>query len=81
MSAAGCSLKNQRMLLITDIRGTGRMAAIDVAPPRWPGARGEGGKCLFEAGLHSVFTEDAGFELPPLVSTRERTDEVLRNLA
>ncbi len=63
--------------VITDIRGMGLMAAIDVAPAGGPGARGyEVQKRLFEAGLHIKFTGDAGLISPPLVSTREHVDEL-----
>jgi len=63
--------------VITDIRGYGLMAAIDVAPEGGPGARGyELQKRLYKAGLHIKFTGDAGLLAPPLVSEKEHIDEM-----
>lgn len=63
--------------VITDIRGYGLMAAIDVAPEGGPGARGyELQKRLYKAGMHIKFTGDAGLLAPPLVSEKEHIDEM-----
>ena len=63
--------------MITDIRGYGLMAAIDVTPDGGPGARGyEIQKRLYKAGLHIKFTGDAGLLAPPLVSEKEHIDEM-----
>jgi len=65
------------MAVITDIRGYGLMAAIDVAPAGGPGARGtEVQKRLFDAGLHIKFTGDSGLLAPPLISERAHIDEL-----
>ena len=67
--------------VITDIRGYGLMAAIDVAPDGKPGVRGtEVQKRLFDAGLHIKFTGDAGLLAPPLISERAHIDELCAKL-
>ncbi len=68
--------------VVTDIRGYGLMAAIDVAlPERDPGASGmEMQKKLFWDGLHVKFTGDAGILAPPLVATRAHIDELVDKL-
>ncbi|MEM7404920.1 MAG: aspartate aminotransferase family protein [Pseudomonadota bacterium] len=67
--------------VITDIRGYGLMAAIDVAQDGAPGRRGtEVQKKLFDAGLHIKFTGDAGLVAPPLISERAHIDELAGKL-
>ncbi|MGI9483547.1 MAG: aminotransferase class III-fold pyridoxal phosphate-dependent enzyme [Hyphomicrobiales bacterium] len=67
--------------LITDIRGYGMMAAIDVKAAAAPGARGTTlQKKLFWNGLHIKFTGDCGIIAPPLVSEKEHIDEICRLL-
>jgi len=63
--------------LISDIRGYGLMAAIDVAPGDRPGARGlQVQKQLFANGLHVKFTGDSGIIAPPLIVEREQIDAI-----
>ena len=67
--------------LITDIRGYGLMAAIDVKPEKAPGVRGTKlQKKLFWNGLHIKFTGDAAIIAPPLVSEKEHIDQICRVL-
>ncbi len=62
---------------ITDIRGYGLLAGIDVKPGAAPGARGsELQKKLFWNGLHIKFTGDSGILAPPLVADRAHIDEM-----
>ena len=63
--------------VITDLRGYGLIAGLDVAPGDRPGARGyEVQKKLFEAGLHIKMTGDAGIIAPPLIVEKEAIDEI-----
>ncbi len=67
--------------LVTDIRGYGLLAGIDVAPGAVPGARGsEIQKQLFWNGLHIKFTGDAGIIAPPLIAEHEHIDELTAKL-
>lgn len=64
--------------IITDIRGYGLMAAIDVRPDGAPGRRGTAlQKKLFWNGLHIKFTGDAGVIAPPLVIERSQIDDLV----
>lgn len=66
---------------ITDIRGYGMMAGIDVKPDGAPGVRGmELQKRLFHEGLHIKFTGDAGIVAPPLVAEKAHIDELCEKL-
>jgi len=67
--------------VISDIRGVGMMAAIDVAPDAVPGARGhEAQKRLFDAGLNLKSTGDALIIAPPFVAERHHIDEIAGKL-
>lgn len=67
----------QDIPVVTDIRGYGMLAGVDVAPADRPGARGhEIQKRLYDAGLHVKFTGDAGVIAPPLVAERSHIDEI-----
>ncbi|MDX1605016.1 MAG: aspartate aminotransferase family protein [Candidatus Competibacterales bacterium] len=62
---------------ITDIRGYGMMAGIDLAPAGGPGKRGyDAQKRLYHAGLHIKFTGDAGIIAPPFVIEKAQIDEL-----
>ena len=63
---------------ITDIRGYGLLAGIDVDPgDHPPGTRGLGvQKSLWKAGLHIKMTGDSGIIAPPLISQRAHVDEL-----
>jgi len=62
---------------ISDIRGYGMMAAIDLKPGAAPGARGVAmQKKLFWNGLHIKFTGDCGIYAPPLVCEKSHIDEM-----
>ena len=63
---------------VTDIRGYGMIAGIDVAAGDVPGARGtQIQKDLFWNGLHVKFTADTGIVAPPLVAEKEHIDEIV----
>ena len=63
--------------VVTDIRGYGLMAGIDLAPGAGPGARGtEVMKNLFAAGLHLKFTGDCALAAPPLVAEKSDIDDI-----
>ncbi|MDE0308709.1 MAG: aminotransferase class III-fold pyridoxal phosphate-dependent enzyme [Acidiferrobacterales bacterium] len=68
--------------VVTDVRGFGMMAGIDV---RQDGAPGNAGltiqKQLFHSGLHVKATGDALIVAPPLVSTRAHIDEICEKFA
>lgn len=64
--------------IITDIRGYGLMAAIDVAPQGNVGIRGTRlQKELFWEGLHVKFTGDSGIIAPPLVIEKSQIDDLV----
>jgi beta-alanine--pyruvate transaminase len=64
--------------LVTDIRGYGLMAAIDVKPGKAPGARGnELQKRMFWNGLHIKWTGDAAIIAPPLMVDKSHVDEIV----
>ena len=63
--------------IVTDIRGYGLIAGIDLAPTGRPGERGsEAQKKLFAAGLHVKFTGDAGIIAPPLIAEKSHIDAI-----
>jgi beta-alanine--pyruvate transaminase len=63
--------------IVTDIRGIGLLAGIDVKAGAAPGIRGtQIQKHLFQNGMHVKFTGDCGIVAPPLVATREHIDEM-----
>ncbi len=67
--------------VVTDIRGYGLLAGIDLAPAAKPGERGyEAAKRLFAAGLHVKFTGDSGIVAPPLIAEKRHIDEICGRL-
>ena len=71
----------QDLGVVTDIRGYGMIAGIDVAAGDAPGARGtQIQKDLFWSGLHVKFTADTGIIAPPLVVEKEHIDDIVRIL-
>ena len=63
---------------VTDIRGYGMLAGIDLAMDGRPGARGyDATKRLFAAGLHVKFTGDAGIIAPPFVAEKSHIDQIV----
>jgi beta-alanine--pyruvate transaminase len=63
---------------VTDIRGFGMLAGIDLAMDGRPGARGyDATKRLFAAGLHIKFTGDAGIVAPPFVAEKSHIDQMI----
>ena len=67
--------------IVTDIRGYGLIAGIDLAPDGAPGMRGTRvQKKLFWGGMHIKFTGDCGILAPPLVAERGHIDEMCRIL-
>ncbi len=64
--------------LVTDIRGIGYLAGVDVAADGAPGRRGTAlQKDLFTNGLHIKFTGDCGLIAPPFVAERSHIDELV----
>ena len=64
--------------LVTDIRGYGMLAAIDLAPEGAPGARGhEFQKRLFDHGLHLKTTGDCAIIAPPLIAEPAHVDAIV----
>ena len=62
---------------VTDVRGFGLLAGIDLAPAERPGVRGyDATKRLFKRGLHIKFTGDAGICAPALVAEKRDIDEI-----
>lgn len=67
--------------VISDIRGYGLMAGIDVAASDKPGKRGgEVQGKLFHAGLHIKFTGDSGIVAPMFISEKAHIDELAGKL-
>jgi beta-alanine--pyruvate transaminase len=68
--------------IVTDIRGYGLLAGIDLAPMGGKsGLRGlDATKRLWNAGLHIKFTGDAGIVAPPLIADRSHVDEICAKL-
>ena len=63
---------------VTDIRGFGMLAGIDLAMDGRPGARGyDATKLLFAAGLHIKFTGDSGIVAPPFVAEKSHIDQMI----
>ena len=63
--------------VVSDIRGYGLLAGIELAPDGVPGVRGyDVTKRLFAAGMHIKFTGDSGIVSPPLVAERAHIDEI-----
>jgi beta-alanine--pyruvate transaminase len=62
---------------VTDIRGFGMLAGIDLAPAERPGLCGfDATKRLFKRGLHIKFTGDSGICAPALVAEKRDIDEI-----
>ena len=63
--------------IVTDIRGYGMFATIDIAPSGSPGARGHAfQKKLFDNGLHLKNTGDSAILAPPLIAERSHIDMI-----
>lgn len=68
----------QDLDIVTDVRGYGLIAGIDVKPGSAPGMRGTDiQKRLFWNGLHIKFTGDAGIIAPPLIADKAHIDELV----
>ena len=68
--------------IVTDVRGFGLIAGLDLRPDEAPGVTGMSvQKRLFHSGLHVKSTGDALIVAPPLVSNREHIDEICEKLA
>ena len=66
---------------ISDIRGYGMLAGIDLSPEGGAGARGmKIHKKLFSSGVYIKFTGDTALVAPPLVSTKENIDEIISGI-
>ncbi|MFQ5958345.1 MAG: aspartate aminotransferase family protein [Alphaproteobacteria bacterium] len=67
--------------VVTDIRGYGLLAAIDLEPGKAPGLRGyEVLQRLYEAGLVVKVTGDSVLLSPPLIVERDHVDEMCDKL-
>jgi len=68
----------QDMDVVTDVRGYGLIAGVDIAQGAAPGARGtQMQKDLFWKGLHVKFTADTAIIAPPFVAEKEHIDEIV----
>lgn len=66
------------MAVVTDIRGYGLFAAVDIKPGKTPGLRGnELQKKMFWNGLHIKWTGDTACIAPPLVAEKSHIDEMI----
>ncbi|MBT3305896.1 MAG: aspartate aminotransferase family protein [Alphaproteobacteria bacterium] len=66
------------MGVVTDIRGYGLIAGIDVAAGDAPGKRGtQLQKDLFWSGLHVKFTGDTGIVAPPFIAEKDHIDQII----
>ncbi len=64
--------------LVTDIRGIGMMAGVEVHPGAAPGARGmEMQKAMFWNGLHIKWTGDNAIIAPAFIAERKHIDEIV----
>ena len=69
------SLKDSPM--VTDIRGYGMFATLDVKLDQTPGKRGHAlQKRLFDNGLHIKATGDSALVAPPLIAERSHIDSI-----
>ena len=77
-------LSLQDLSLVTDIRGYGLLAGIDLAHDGMVGVRGlEMQKRLFAAGLNIKMTGDCGLIAPPFIYTEadiDKTTDILRDV-
>ncbi len=63
---------------VTDIRGIGFLAGIDLKPGSRPGCRGPDlQKKLFANGLHMKFTGDCGLMAPLFIAQKSQIDEMV----
>ena len=63
--------------IVTDIRGYGMLAGIDLAPGSGPGVTGTRAmKKLYAAGLHVKLTGDCALVAPPFVAEKGDIDEI-----
>ena len=66
---------------VTDIRGYGMLAAIDVKPGEKPGHKGYAlQKRLYDRGLHLKTTGDCAIIAPPLTFSRQNVDTLVETL-
>ena len=66
---------------VTDVRGDGMMAAIDLAVDKNPGVRGyDAQKKTFENGVHIKFTGDCGIIAPALIAEEKHIDEMIHKI-
>ena len=71
----------QDLPVVTDIRGYGMLAGIDLAPLSSPGLRGlEVMQQLWNAGLMVKLTGDCVLLSPPLVCEDKHIDEMMEKL-
>ncbi len=67
----------QELDAVTDIRGYGMLAAVDLAPGDAPGVVGTRlMKSLYAGGLHVKFTGDCALIAPPLIAEKSDIDDI-----
>jgi len=67
----------QDLSVVTDVRGYGMLAGIDLKTEGSPGVTGtKAMKKLYAAGLHVKLTGDCALVAPPLVATKADIDEI-----
>jgi beta-alanine--pyruvate transaminase len=65
------------MPVVSDIRGYGMFATVDVHPDGGPGKRGHiFQKKLFANGLNLKTTGDSAIIAPPLIAEKKHVDEI-----
>jgi len=63
---------------VSDLRGYGMFAAVDVQPAGAPGSRGHAlQKKLFDSGLHLKATGDCVIVAPPLIAEKAHVDAIV----
>ncbi|EHJ59806.1 aminotransferase class III-fold pyridoxal phosphate-dependent enzyme [Novosphingobium pentaromativorans] len=71
----------QDLELVTDVRGYGLLAGVDLAPLERPGLRGHiAQKRMFDAGLHLKTTGDAAIIAPAFIMETEQIDTLIDTL-
>jgi beta-alanine--pyruvate transaminase len=67
----------QDLEVVTDIRGFGMLAGIDISTGEAPGVTGTRAmKKLFASGLHIKFTGDCALLAPPFIAQKSDIDEI-----
>jgi beta-alanine--pyruvate transaminase len=71
----------QDMAVVSDVRGYGLLAGVEVKPGKAPGARGgELQARLFDRGLHVKTTGDVAIVAPAFIASRADVDQIAASL-